>query len=88
MRFVSDPSCGRASAGNDPTVLGWLEPRPRNLIGRLDKVPGAGRVMEELYLSVLSRPPSGEDMILGRKGLSSGLGVGQRALEQTSHRHD
>jgi uncharacterized membrane protein YtjA (UPF0391 family) len=27
-------------------------------------------------------------LIMGRKGLSSGLGVGQRALQQTSHRHD
>jgi hypothetical protein len=46
---------------NDPTVLGWLNPRPGNLIDRLNQLPDAGRVAEELYLAVLSRPPSDEE---------------------------
>jgi hypothetical protein len=43
---------------NDNTVLGWLTPRPGNLIDRLVRFPDAGTVAEELYLSVLTRMPT------------------------------
>ena len=46
---------------NDGTVVGWLEPRPGNLVDRLAGLSGADAVAEELYMSVLSRPPTAEE---------------------------
>jgi hypothetical protein len=46
---------------NDPTVLGWLEPKSDNLTDRLGKMTDATKVAEELYLSVLSRMPVAEE---------------------------
>ncbi len=43
---------------NDPTVLGWLVPRPGNRIDQLDKIAAADKVAEELYLGILTRLPS------------------------------
>lgn len=42
---------------NDDTVLGWLTPKPGNLIDRLTKLEDA-KVADELYLSVLTRLPA------------------------------
>jgi hypothetical protein len=45
---------------NDKAVLGWLEPKPGNLLDRLSKLPD-DRVAEELYLSVLTRRPTADE---------------------------
>jgi hypothetical protein len=42
---------------NERLLLDWLKPREGTLVGRLRDLPD-GRVAEELYLSVLTRPPS------------------------------
>jgi hypothetical protein len=46
---------------NDAMVLGWLKPDGENLTGRLLKQTDAASLADELYLSVLSRPPSDEE---------------------------
>lgn len=46
---------------NDPTVLGWLEPKSGNLTDRLGKISDSNKIAEELYLSVLSRMPVDEE---------------------------
>lgn len=46
---------------NEPTILGWLEPREGNLVNRLAKVEPAEKVAEELYLSILTRMPTVEE---------------------------
>ena len=46
---------------NGPVVRGWLSPRPGNLTDRLLKRPSADAVAEELYLSVLTRPPDADE---------------------------
>jgi Protein of unknown function (DUF1549)/Protein of unknown function (DUF1553) len=46
---------------NDPTVLTWIKPESENLAARLLKQMDAAALAEELYLSVLSRPPSDEE---------------------------
>jgi hypothetical protein len=46
---------------NDDLVLGWLTPRPGNLIDRMAKQSDNKKVAEELYLSVLSRRPTAEE---------------------------
>jgi hypothetical protein len=43
------------------TVLDMLTPRPGNTVDRLMKIAEADGVAEELYLTVLSRPPSEEE---------------------------
>jgi hypothetical protein len=45
---------------NGPTVRGWLQPRPGNLLARLQKLSG-GALADELYLSVLTRLPDDEE---------------------------
>lgn len=45
---------------NDDLVLGWLAPKPGNLVDRLAKLPD-DKAAEELYLSVLSRRPADEE---------------------------
>jgi hypothetical protein len=46
---------------NSPTVRAWLAPRPGSLTDRLAALPSADAIAEELYLSVLTRPPEVED---------------------------
>jgi hypothetical protein len=46
---------------NGPVVRGWLTPRPGNLIDRLGKLTNTDALVEELYLSVLTRWPSAEE---------------------------
>lgn len=48
---------------NDPTVVGWLAPRPGNLTDRLSKQPADNpqAVADELYLSVLTRLPTTDE---------------------------
>src|SRR5262249_26721215 len=45
---------------NGALVRSWLAPRPGNLTDRLGKLPAAA-VADELYLSVLTRPPGDEE---------------------------
>jgi len=42
-------------------VRGWLNPRPGNLIYRLERLTNGDAVAEELYLSVFTRLPSEEE---------------------------
>jgi hypothetical protein len=46
---------------NDVTVLSWLKPAGGNLAERLMKQTDAVAVADELYLSVLNRPPTDEE---------------------------
>ncbi len=45
---------------NDDTVIGWLAPKPGNLIHRLWQLAD-DKVAEELYLTVLTRRPSDDE---------------------------
>jgi hypothetical protein len=47
---------------NDDVVLGWLQPKDGNLIDRLVKVTDAALVADELYLCVLTRRPTAEEV--------------------------
>lgn len=46
---------------NDSLVLGWLKPEGNNLAARLISQQDASALTDELYLAVLSRPPSDEE---------------------------
>ncbi len=46
---------------NEKLVLGWLTPKPGNLVDRLSKLTDNTKVAEELYLSVLTRLPTVEE---------------------------
>lgn len=46
---------------NDASVLEWLNPREGNLAERLVKIDEADAMADELYVSVLSRQPTGEE---------------------------
>jgi len=46
---------------NGKLVRGWLVPRPGNLTDRLVQLKEADAVAEELYLSVLTRPPADDE---------------------------
>ena len=46
---------------NDEAVLSRLVPKPGNLFERLGKISANGQIAVELYLSVLTRPPSAEE---------------------------
>jgi hypothetical protein len=46
---------------NGARLRGWLAPRPGNLTDRLGRLADAAAVADELYLSVLTRYPSGEE---------------------------
>jgi len=46
---------------NDEAVLGWLTPKPGNLVDRLTKLSDPEKVAEELYLSVLTRLPTADE---------------------------
>ena len=47
---------------NDEVVLGWLEPKGDNLVARLTREDDNQKLAEELYLSVLSRLPTDEEV--------------------------
>jgi hypothetical protein len=46
---------------NDATVLGWMKPEGENLAARLIRHSDASALADELYVAVLSRPPSEEE---------------------------
>jgi hypothetical protein len=46
---------------NGGAVLSWLNPSGNNLTSRLNQLPDATAIAEELYLSVLTRRPSAEE---------------------------
>ncbi|HUE72953.1 MAG TPA: DUF1553 domain-containing protein, partial [Pirellulaceae bacterium] len=46
---------------NDATVLSWLKPSGGNLAERLVKQSDAAALADELYVSVLSRPPTDDE---------------------------
>jgi hypothetical protein len=46
---------------NEPMILDWLKPQPRNLVDRLTKLDAAAAIADELYLSVLTRFPTEEE---------------------------
>ncbi|MCB9936968.1 MAG: DUF1549 domain-containing protein [Planctomycetaceae bacterium] len=48
---------------NDDVVLSWLEPSDTNLVGRLSKLIDPAQLGDELYLSVLTRQPSEEELV-------------------------
>jgi hypothetical protein len=46
---------------NGPLLRGWLQPRPGNLADRLGRLHDPAAVAGELYLGVLTRPPTVEE---------------------------
>lgn len=48
---------------NDTTFLSWFESRPGNLVHRLAALDGDRLVAEELYLTVLTRRPSTDEIL-------------------------
>lgn len=46
---------------NDVTVLSWLEPSKGNLADRAVRATDDSQAVDEIYLSVLSRPPSDDE---------------------------
>jgi hypothetical protein len=46
---------------NDATVLNWLAPKESNLAARLAGLSETDALVDELYASVLSRPPTAEE---------------------------
>jgi hypothetical protein len=46
---------------NDPLILSWLTPRTGNRVDRLAKLTDPDKIAEELYLAILTRPPSTEE---------------------------
>jgi len=56
---------------HDPTVLGWLKPAEGNLTRRLLELSDPAALAEELYLTVLSRPPSTEEQAAVRDYLAA-----------------
>jgi hypothetical protein len=46
---------------HDTTLLGWLKPAGENLTARLLKETDAAKLADELYVAVLSRPPTAEE---------------------------
>lgn len=52
---------GALFVSNERLILDWLKPRPGNLVGRLSKAEDPAAVADELYLSVLTRPPTDEE---------------------------
>lgn len=47
---------------NDKLVLGWLPAKPGNLLDRVQKMSDDRKAIEELYLAVLSRRPSADEV--------------------------
>ncbi len=46
---------------NDPLVRNWLAPRAGNLLDRLGKLTKDEEIADELYLSILTRPPTADE---------------------------
>jgi len=46
---------------NGGTLRAWMAERPGSLMQRLGKAKDADEIAEELYVSILSRPPTAED---------------------------
>ena len=61
-RHLSLRRCDQVSADEDAAMLQWLKPRGENLTARLAKFDDAQAVAEELYLSVLSRFPTSDEV--------------------------
>ena len=49
---------------HDSAILSLLQPKPGNLIDRLQKLADTAKVAEELYLALLSRTPSPEEIAI------------------------
>ena len=56
---------------HDATVLGWLKPDGENLTARLLKETDAGKLADELYVTVYSRPATEEERTAVSEYLSS-----------------
>jgi hypothetical protein len=56
---------------HDATVLEWLQPQGDNLTARLLKLDHASQLAGALYLALLSRPPSDEEVAVVREYLAS-----------------
>jgi hypothetical protein len=46
---------------HDPTLADWLKPGADNLVARLLKLESPSQLADELYVAVLSRPPTDEE---------------------------
>ncbi len=46
---------------NGPLVQGWLTPQNGNLTARLNAIDDPGQLADELYMSVMNRPPTADE---------------------------
>lgn len=53
---------GALFISNDKLLRDWLTPRPGNLLDRTMKLTDPAAAAEELYLSILTRPPTAEEI--------------------------
>lgn len=54
-------AAGALFLANDKMILGFLQPRPGNLVARLSALDAPRAAADELYLSILTRFPSDEE---------------------------
>ncbi|MEZ6129631.1 MAG: DUF1549 domain-containing protein [Planctomycetaceae bacterium] len=47
---------------NDAELLSWFEPRDGNLVDRASRLESPGAIADELYVSLLSRPPTPDEV--------------------------
>jgi hypothetical protein len=67
---------------NDDTILGWLAPKPGNLVDRLTRIEQPEQLAAELYLSVLSRAPNVEELAEVKDHLTKYAGSRAKAVSQ------
>jgi hypothetical protein len=66
---------------NDSVVLGWLDPRPGNLVDRLAGMSDRDAA-EELYLAILTRLPTAEERAEAEQFVGTRLAERSKALGQ------
>ncbi|HZK82702.1 MAG TPA: DUF1553 domain-containing protein [Humisphaera sp.] len=52
---------GALFVSNEKFIVAWLQPAPGNLAGKLVKMEDSKALADELYLSVLTRPPTDDE---------------------------
>ncbi len=67
---------------NERLVLGWLKPRPGNLVDRLTKIEPVDALADELYLSILTRPAAAEERAETQAHLAKNAGRREAAIAE------
>jgi hypothetical protein len=67
---------------NGGALASWIAPSGNNLTDRLLKLDDPGAIAEELYLSVLTRKPTAEEVELVRQALSAPMQDKNAAIQE------